>query len=57
MLAPNEELYANFICRNIHFMHHVEFVLITSDSRCFPVNSSPPPTHQQEENEAPDMSN
>jgi len=23
MLAPNEVLYANFICRNIHFVHHV----------------------------------
>jgi hypothetical protein len=42
MLAPNEVLYANFICRYIHFVHHVvEFLLITSGSRCFPVNSPP----------------
>lgn len=36
MLAPNEVLYTNFICRNIHIMHRVEFLLITSGSRCFP---------------------
>jgi hypothetical protein len=56
MLASDEVLYANFICRNINFVHHVvEFLLITSGSRWFPVNSSP--SHQQEENEAHDVSN